>query len=258
MATLEEVLVPVYFFHRYQLEAVVKMIGGLNYRYALRGDGQPITELLTPEQETKALDAILKTVDPSVLTLPERILKLIPPRALGYSRHRELIKIKTELTFDPITMAETASDMSFDLILHTARGQRLIEHHARNPKLPGLETVIDKMINVTFKSPVRTGLEGAVQMAINNALVVNLAKFALHKEASAETKAITFLKLDQLKNWLASKATTDEEWKAHYSLIAKQINSLLEKPDEFKVNDLLPPPPGMPIGDCDMNFIPKN
>ena len=255
MATLEEVLVPVYFFHRYQLEAAVKVIGGLNYRYALRGDGQLIAELLPPEQEIKALDAILKTVDPSALVLPESLLKIIPPRALGYSRHRELIKLKTELTFDPISIAETSADMTFDLILHTARGQRLIEHHARNPKLPGLETVIDKLINATFKSPVRPGLEGAIQMATNNALLINLAKFSLHKEASAEVKAITFLKLDELKNWLSLKATADEEWKAHYNYMIRQINSLLEKPSEYRVNKLLPPPPGMPIGDCDMNYL---
>ncbi|MBI1768094.1 MAG: zinc-dependent metalloprotease [Bacteroidetes bacterium] len=257
MATLEEVLVPIYFFHRYQMEAAVKIIGGLNYCYALRGDGQPVTELLSPEQETKALDALLKTVDPSALTLPESLLKIIPPRAIGYSRHRELIKTKTDLTFDPITIAETAADLTFDMILHTARAQRLIEHHARNPKLPGLESVIDKMIAFTFKGSARTGLEGAVQMAVNNALFVNLAKFGLHQEASAETKAITFLKLEQLKNWLATKTTSDEEWMAHYSLIIRQIKAVLEKPDEYKVNNLLPPPPGMPIGDCDMNFIAK-
>ena len=255
MATLEEVLVPVYFFHRYQLEAAVKVIGGLNYRYALRGDGQLIAELLPPEQEIKALDAILKTVDPSALVLPESLLKIIPPRALGYSRHRELIKLKTELTFDPLSIAETSADMTFDLILHTARGQRLIEHHARNPKLPGLETVIDKLINATFKSPVRPGLEGAIQMATNNALLINLAKFSLHKEASSEVKAIAFLKLDELKNWLSLKATADEEWKAHYNYMIRQINSLLEKPSEYRVNKLLPPPPGMPIGDCDMNYL---
>jgi len=255
MATLEEVLVPVYFFHRYQLEAAVKMIGGLNYRYALRGDGQPIAELLTPEQETKALDAILKTVDPAALALPERILKLIPPRALGYSRHRELIKLKTDLTFDPISIAETAADLTFDEILHTARAQRLIEHHARNPKLPGLETIIDKLISATFKSPVRSGFEGAIQMTTNNALFVNLAKVVAHKEASAETRAITFLKLEELKNWLSLKATADEEWKAHYSYVIRQINALMEKPSEYKVSNVSPPPPGMPIGDCEMNYV---
>jgi len=257
MATLEEVLVPIYFFHRYQLEAAVKMIGGLNYRYALRGDGQPVTELLTPEQETKALDAVLKTVDPSFLVLSEGLLKIIPPRALGYSRHRELVKVKTDLTFDPISTAETASDMTFNLLLHPARANRLIEHHARNSKLPSLESVIDQSVSATFKSTPKSGLEGSIQMATNYALFTNLTKLALHKNALAETRAVVFLKLDQLKTWLAAKTTTDEEWKAHYNYIAKQIDALQENPDEYKVENLLPPPPGMPIGDCDLNYLDK-
>ncbi|HLZ17571.1 MAG TPA: zinc-dependent metalloprotease [Cyclobacteriaceae bacterium] len=255
MAKLEEVLVPVYFFHRYQLEAAVKMIGGLNYRYALRGDGQPIAELLTPEQETKALEALLKTVDPTALALGENILKLMPPRAIGYSRHRELIKIKTELTFDPISAAETAADLTFSLILHPARANRLIEHHSRDAKLPGLEGVIDKLINASMKAPARTGLEGAVQMAVNYSLFISLSKLAVHKNASAETRAIVFLKLDQLKAWLASRVTSDEAWKAHFAYLVRQISALLDDPDEYKAENLLPPPPGMPIGDCGLNFL---
>jgi len=258
MATLEEVLVPVYFFHRYQLEAAAKVIGGLNYRYALRGDGQPIAELLTAEQEAKALDAIVKTVDPSALVLPESLLKIIPPRALGYSRHRELIKIKTELTFDPLSLAETAADMTFSLVLHPARANRLTEHHARNAKLPSLESVIDRLMAATFKSPPQGGLEGVIQMTTNYVLFTNLTKLALHKNATAETRAIAFLKLDQLKSWLAAKSTTDEEWKAHFSYLIRQINALQEDPDQYKVESLLPPPPGMPIGDGEVGFLQEN
>ena len=254
MATLEEVLVPLYFAHRYQVEAAVKVVGGLNYRYALRGDGQPVTELLSPQQEAKALDALIKTIEPSQLVLPESLLKMIPPRALGYARHRELIKIKTELTFDPISAAESASDLTFSLILHSARANRLIEHHARDPKLAGLHTVIDKLINATFKSTNKPGLEGAIQMATNYVLFNNLVKLAMSKNSSPATKATTFLKLDQLKAWLAGKVTGGEEWRAHYSFVVRQINSMQQNPEEFKSEELLPAPPGMPIGSEDYDF----
>ncbi|MFY8035592.1 MAG: zinc-dependent metalloprotease, partial [Cyclobacteriaceae bacterium] len=253
MAMLEEVLVPMYFFHRYQAEAAVKMIGGLNYRYALRGDGQPVTELLTPQQETKALDALLKTVEPSALVLPESLLKIIPPRPLGYTRHRELIKLKTELTFDPLSAAETASDLTFSLILHPARANRLIEHQARNASLPGLENVLDKLINATFKAQPKAGLEGAIQMSTNHALFTNMAKLALSKTATAETKAITLFKLDQLKSVLKAKISSDEKWRAHYRFMVNEIESLQSNPDEFKSEELLPAPPGMPIGSTEDN-----
>jgi hypothetical protein len=257
MATLEEVLVPMYFFHRYQTEAAAKVVGGVNYRYALRGDGQPVAELLTPQQELKALDALLKTVEPAALMLPESILRQIPPRPLGYNRHRELVKIKTDITFDPLAATETAADLTFGLVLHPARANRLFEHHARDAKLPSLESVVDKLVGATFKQGAKPGYEGATQMTINHALFHNLTRLALHKDASAPVKAIVHLKIDQLKQWLAQRvtATPDEEWKAFYGYLAGQIGKFQQSPDEYKQENLLPPPPGQPIGsmsdDCE-------
>src|SRR5690606_41851054 len=40
MATIEEVLVPLYLHHRYQIDAAASVVGGLDYNYALRGDGR--------------------------------------------------------------------------------------------------------------------------------------------------------------------------------------------------------------------------
>lgn len=248
MATLEEALVPVYFFHRYQAEAAVKMIGGLNYRYALRGDGQPVAELLTPQKELKALESLLKTVQPTALALPESLLKQIPPRPLGYSRHKELLRGKTDLTIDPLAAAETAADMTFGLILHPARANRVFEHHSRDARLPSLESVLDKMITATFKAPARGGYEGAVQMSINYALFTNLTKLALDKDASAPTRAIVTAKLDQLKVWLQSRPAADESWKAYNMYLAQLVLKFQEAPDEFKQDVLLTAPPGMPIG----------
>lgn len=256
MALLEEVLVPMYFFHRYQTEAAVKLIGGVNYRYALRGDGQPVAELLTPQQELNALEALLKTVQPSSLMLSENLLRSIPPRPLGYSRHRELIKLRTDLTFDPLSAAETAADGMFGMLFHPARANRVFEHHSRDARLPSLESVIDRSMSATMKSAPKPGYEGAVQMAVDYALFINLARLSVHKDASAQTRAITTAKLAQLKTWLATRpaATTDESWKAYYAYLSQQIGSLQEEPEEFKAENLLPAPPGAPIGDFDYDF----
>ncbi|MFN8314340.1 MAG: zinc-dependent metalloprotease [Cyclobacteriaceae bacterium] len=256
MAMLEEVLVPMYFFHRYQVEAAVKLIGGVNYRYALRGDGQPIAELLTPQQELNALEALLKTVQPSSLMLSESLLRSIPPRPLGYSRHRELIKLRTDMMFDPLSAAETVADGTFGMLFHPARANRVFEHHSRDARLPSLESVIDRTISATMKSAPKTGYEGAVQMAVDYALFVNLARLSVHKDASVQTRAITTAKLGQLKAWLSARpaTTTDESWKAFYTYLNQQIGSLQDEPEEFKAESLLPAPPGAPIGDFDYDF----
>ncbi len=253
MATLEEVLVPMYFFHRYQTEAAAKVVGGLNYRYALRGDGQLVTEIVSPQNQIKALEVLMKTLDASVLSLPENILKIIPPRPLGYSRHREVINVRTELTFDPLAAAESAADMTVGLVLHPARAARLVEYHARDARMPSLESVMDRLIAYTFKSAAKTGYEGAVQITVNNVLLYNILKLAVSKDASMQVKGIASFEAVKLKIWLEAKVklTTDEDWKAHYLFALKQISTFQEDPEEFKAENFLVPPPGAPIGDMD-------
>ncbi|MBA4053156.1 MAG: peptidase [Marivirga sp.] len=256
MAKIEEVLVPMYFFHRYQSEAASKLIGGLNYRYALRGDGQIVSEVVSESQQRKALDVLIKTITPSALMLPTELIKNIPPRPLGYNRHRELIKGRTDLTFDPLSAAESASDMTLSLILHPARAARLVEHHGRDPKLPGLGNVIDRLLDATFMNPPKTGYEGSIQIIVNDVLLNNLIKLALDEDAPIQVRSITALKLNQLNSWVATrlKSAADEDWKAHYMYTASQIRKYTENPAEFKKEIFLVPPPGQPIGQDECEF----
>jgi hypothetical protein len=248
MAQLEEVLVPVYFFHRYQVEAAVKLIGGLNYRYALRGDGQLVTELLTPERQQQALDAVLATVKAENLVLPEAILAAIPPRPIGYGRSREVLQGRTDLTFDPLAMAESASDMVFGLLLHPARMARLIEHHARDSQQPSMGMVLDKLINHTIKAPTKSGIEGQVQMVVNHALLQQLIALHLDNRASPTVRAIALQRLELLKKWLNNKSVWKDTWLAHYQFLHRQLDLFLTDPVQYKTENLLSPPPGAPIG----------
>src|SRR5580658_2987540 len=77
MAQLEDTLVPLYLLHRYQAEAATKEIGGLDYRYQLRDDGQMNAAIVAADEQRKALAAVLKTLSPEFLTLPEPLLKLL-------------------------------------------------------------------------------------------------------------------------------------------------------------------------------------
>lgn len=250
MALLEEALVPIYFFHRYQAEATSKSIGGLNYRYALRGDGQPVTEMVSPAQQQKALDALLSTVSPQALSLPAELIAIIPPHPIGYQRTREVIRTRTDLTFDPLAYAESASDMVFGLIFHPARATRLVQHHALNSQQPSLESVIDKVVNTTFKSSNKSGYEGLLQMTVNHSVLNNLIKLNRNQNASAQARAIASLKIDQLKTWLTEKAktTSNESWKAHYNYALNMIQAFRDNPEKYEAENLLSPPPGQPIG----------
>jgi hypothetical protein len=250
MATLEEVFVPMYFLHRYQTEAASKIIGGLNYRYALRGDGQFNIEFVDPKWQRKALDAVISTLDAENLMIPEKIVKLIPPRPMGYQRHREVIRIRTDLTFDPLAAAESAADMTASLLLNPARASRLLDYNARNAEQPSLILIIDQLLKNTFKKIPNGGYVDAVQITINDAVLVNLFRLALSKEVSLQVKAVVMLKLNHLKSYLQekSKGVASEQWRAHYLNTIKEIETFQTSPEKFVVPALLTPPPGQPIG----------
>jgi hypothetical protein len=239
-----------YFFHRYQSEAAVKLIGGLNYRYALRGDGQLVTELVPPSEQMKALDLLIRTIEPSALMLDENVLRIIPPRPMGYARHRELVSSRTDLTFDALSAVESAAGMTLSMILHPSRAGRLVEYHARDSKQPSFETVIDKLIVATFKTPQKTGYEGVVQITVNDVFVNALIRLAANKSASTQVKAVAFLKLNQLDSLIKEriKAVADEDWKAHYMYTQERIRTFMDDPQDFKIEFELNPPPGQPIG----------
>ena len=247
MSTLEEVLVPVYMFHRYQLEAATKVVGGLNYTYAVRGDGETVAEIVPAAEQRRALDAVLKTLDPAALMLPERILKLLPPHPPGFEATREDFHSRTQITFDSMAPVEAAADLAVSLLLNPERATRLIDYHSRDAKNPGLDEVIDRLLTATWKTP-RAGIrEAEVARTIDNVVVYRLISLAENPEASAQTRALARLKLDDLRKWLLARQTTDTAARAHFTYAAAQIKRYEDDPKQITVDKPADAPDGAPI-----------
>jgi hypothetical protein len=253
MATLEDVLVPVYMFHRYQLEAAAKLLGGLSYTYAIRGDGQKVTDMVPPDDQRQALDALLRTIQPKALALPENLLQMIPPRPSGYPRNREHFNVRTGVTFDPLSAAESAANLTLQLLLHPERASRLIEYHARDSRFPGLIEVIDKLIESTWKSSSKTGYHAEIQRVIDNLVLHHLIVLAANETAAGQARAIAFQELDQLKVWLTRQIEreNDKSQRAHRLFAISQISQFQENPTQIKTYKPVDPPAGPPIGMTD-------
>ena len=250
MALLEESLAPIYFFHRYQTEAAIKTIGGLHYTYALRGDGQTPTALVPFADQEEALQAVLSTINPSNLALREDLIKLIPPRPIGYSRSRETVKIRTGLTFDPIAAAEAAADMSISMLLRPERASRLVEYKGRDAAQPGLGYVLDALMEATWKSQPQAGYKGEIRNAVNAVALKNLMYLVADNSASEQARAITYAAMMDLKSWATKEAkiTKDTNQKASLEFAVFQINQFEANPGAFERMEPLGPPDGSPIG----------
>ena len=251
LATLEELLVPIYMFHRYQAEATAKLVGGLYYTYAVRGDGQTALKVVDGQQQQAAIDAMLSTLSPEALAIPEQVLALIPPHPLGYHENeREVFRSRTGITFDPIGAAESAANFSLDLLLNHERVTRMIDLASRYEGIPGFNEMANQLIETTFGAKQQTGYSGELQRLVNRLVLDHLIQLASNTDASGQARALATLKVNDIKQQIATRiiSETDEHWKAHDIFALIQIQRFENNPEDIPVTDPLPAPDGSPIG----------
>ena len=250
MAQLEDTLVPLYLLHRYQTEATAKLVGGLDYTYAVRGPDAAATGMVTApisaERQHAALHALLKTLDPQTLTLPESLLAQLPPRPPGYPRTRESFAGHTGLTFDAQGPVESAATLTASLLFEPTRASRLVENHAADTKLPGLEEVLDQVFQATWKAPRQTGSAAETQLTVEDVLLTSLLQLATAREASTEARAEALAEIASLETWLKNQKETAGQ--AHRMAALATIERFRREPERFTAPPPLPTPPGQPIG----------
>jgi hypothetical protein len=255
MSELEKTLVPLYLLHRYQTEASIKMIGGLDYRYNLRGDGQMNPVIVATAEQDKALTAVLKTLSPEVLTLPESLLKILPPVPPGFPRTGESFPSETGLTFDPIAAAESAADATLEVLFDPARASRLLQYHMRDTadgqKGPSLRVMMEKVSKTTAERPENGhSISSEVERAVEFRGLEWMLGLAVNPMAGSQARAIARYHVkDLLKQWTTEPAPTDSAEAIHRTAMIDRINEFNKDPAKFVPAKPVEVPPGMPIGD---------
>ncbi|MGD8319119.1 MAG: zinc-dependent metalloprotease [Gemmatimonadota bacterium] len=256
MATMEEALVPLYLYHRYQTQAASKIVAGQYYRYALRGDGQePLRPVPAAEQE-KAIQALLRTVQPSELTIPRSVLGELPPRPFRFSPHQELFNRRTGLVFDVVSPATAAASFTMEYLFDPQRSARMVEQKALDSSLPGLTDVMEEVRGGIFGVRTADGYEAEVNRAVQRVFVDRIMWLAGH-DPMAQVRAEAQHELQQLAVWLSRAADdADTAYTAHYQLLASDIGRFLDRPHVEVPSPGAPNmPPGDPIGDPGMDWL---
>ena len=249
LATLEDVLVPLYMLHRYQVEAASKVVGGMDYTFALRGDGETPTQIVAPAEQRRALNAVLATLKPDVLALPESLLKIIPPRPPEYERGREHFKIRTGPAFDALAPAEATAQHTLQFLFNPERAARLVEFHARNGENPGLQEVLDAILTATWKGPYGDGYAAQIANVVDDVALYDLMALAASDHASDEVRAIASQELHDLYAWLNAPAGGRQiADQAHVSFALRQIEQFEKDPKKIDLTAPAEPPDGPPIG----------
>lgn len=258
MAKLQDALVPIYLYHRYQIQATAKLIGGLDYNYNVRGGPQSGPKPVADSLQRAALDAMLQTLSTKALNLPDQFRDLIPPRPIGYYDSRELFKSHTDPAFDPVGAAETAASMTAGLLLNEKRAARLVQAQARDSSNLGLGEMLDTIIKRTWQDSVEKGFKEAIQNTVNYVVLVKMMHLASNTNASSQVRAITNLKLEKLREWMKDEAENRAKREQRIASLLYGYRILQHFKDEgkmFKPTPPLPNPPGSPIGSGNVSLL---
>lgn len=254
LATLEEVLVPIYLWHRYQTEATAKLIGGAFYTYALRTEEMPDAPIVRPvpgATQRAALEALLTIVQPATLRLPASLRTLIPPRPPGYPPHRELFTRRTAPLFDPIAPAEAAARQVFDLLLQPERLSRLRYQVFVNSELPSLAEALHQITRHVWQAAVPDDpYEAHLQRVVQTAWTAGLLERVQDHQTPIDVRIELEAHLQTLADWLAQHPGPDATTRAHRHYHRTWILRFLNRPftPEAPAFPHLELPPGAPIG----------
>lgn len=239
MATLEKVLVPVYVMHRFQAEAATKLIGGVNYTYATRGDNQVTNEPLPAGEQRAALAAVLQTLQPAFLEMPPRLINLIAPPPPGYPRDRESFDSHAAMIFDPLAAAESWINTELDLLLNTARLTRLVE---QNGLLVG--EVFNGILQSADRANSQTQSQKEIARALEKQFLNHLLQLALDPTTEPQVNAYALQEINDLEGKWKARPASDPAEVAQKSYLLFQIDQFRRDPKALQ----FPKPPRIPDG----------
>ena len=255
LARLQEVIVPIYLFHRYQVEAATKPLAGVIFRYASNGDASPEAGIVAPEYQRRALAAVLATLDPSALDLPDRVLDLMLPRHANFGQgqfSREMFRSRTHPAFDLMGAADVAAAITMRHLLHPSRLSRIVEFHRRDSANPSLEEVLATVDRALFDGPKdESGRLRELRFVVQNRLVSQLSLLVDDPKLVVTGQSRIRHYLGDLARRLTRRARRGDPAKtAHFRDTAARIEALLQRPAPASEigSPNRPVPPGSPIG----------
>ncbi|MEO0878455.1 MAG: zinc-dependent metalloprotease [Pseudomonadota bacterium] len=256
LSDLNDVIVPIYLYHRYQTAAAAKLVGGLNFTYGVKGAAAAASDATPVDgaRQEAALQAILKTIDPGALDLPDSVIQKITPQLGGFGPFAggaEQFDQHAAPAFDVTAAADTAASVTLGALLHPARVSRLVEFNRRDPALPSLDGVLNAIDTAVFAEDALDRRQRLIAQTVQTRFVSALIALSMNDTASAGARAIVEAKLRALEARLRPGLSSVNAANAgHRSFLAARIRRHLERsaPESAARIDAPDAPPGSPIG----------
>jgi hypothetical protein len=243
LSSLEETLVPIYLLHRYQLEAVAKLVGGVNYEYELKGDYPQAkgNQAVNADKQREAVIAVVASIQPDFLKVPAHISALITPKAYGSERNRESFQGRSGVNFDPLSAAESVANYSVSLLLQAERLNRLAQQAEQQKNALNVSSLLQQILAGSImhdSSNNWSELQSRINYVVLHAMVQAKQQPMLAPEVAAKID----IELHALHAWLKNKQRNPQ-----HAVIARWLDQYFTTGTWSSPFKPMPMPPGSPI-----------
>ena len=244
---IEDILVPIYMLHRYQIEAAAKAIGGVDYLYFVKNNDNDKIKFVDSKLQRKSLESLLSVLKPKNLVLPNNLIDILSPRSFRNPRTRENFVSNTGVTFDYINTSSSLINHTLTFLLNSERINRINQQNIFGDDILTLENYLAEISKSIFDNKKLNTYEESVNKNTSSLYLDHLFMSFNNSRTNDLSKSIILASIMDTMNNLSNNLNNYNRF-----LISK-IDGFLSNPDQYKPIEKTKIPDGSPIGNfsCD-------
>ena len=244
---IEDILVPIYMLHRYQIEAAAKAIGGVDYLYFVKNNDNDKIKFVDSKLQRKSLESLLSVLKPKNLVLPNNLIDILSPRSFRNPRTRENFVSNTGVTFDYINTSSSLINHTLTFLLNSERINRINQQNIFGDDILTLENYLAEISKSIFDNKKLNTYEESVNKNTSSLYLDHLFMSFNNSRTNDLSKSIILASIMDTMNNLSNNLNN------YNRFLINKIDGFLSNPDQYKPIEKTKIPDGSPIGNfsCD-------
>jgi len=244
---IEDILVPIYMLHRYQIESTAKAIGGVDYLYFVKNLNNDKVKFVNSKLQKESLESLLNVLNPKNLVLPDNLIEILSPRSFRNPRTRENFESNTGVTFDYINASSSVINHTLTFLINPERINRIYQQNMFGENILKLEDYLTIISNSIFSNKKMSLYEASINNNTSSLFLDHLFLAFNNSKTNDLSKSLI------LSSILNTKETLSSNLNDYNAFLVNKINGFLNNPDKYKPIEKTKIPDGSPIGDfsCD-------
>jgi hypothetical protein len=244
---IEDILVPIYMLHRYQIESTAKAIGGVDYLYFVKNLNNDKVKFVNSKLQKESLESLLNVLNPKNLVLPDNLIEILSPRSFRNPRTRENFESNTGVTFDYINASSSVINHTLTFLINPERINRIYQQNMFGENILKLEDYLTIISNSIFSNKKMSLYEASINNNTSSLFLDHLFLAFNNSKTNDLSKSLI------LSSILNTKEKLSSDLNNYNAFLVNKINGFLDNPDKYKPIEKTKIPDGSPIGNfsCD-------